>query len=237
MTDFQDNSYEQAIAAFDRGDLSESIQHFRKAIERQPGDPDLHFNIALALDGDGDAKSAEAEFREAVRLSPADAKVYLGLGTHYLKTEQLDLALVNLRQAAQLRPGWPDALTHIASALGRKAMTSRQSDDYRAYLDVVEQMLSSFPEQFLWRENRAWVLWEMNRRPEALAEAEMLLSLEPMPRHYSRLLHYQRRMGRWRDYLHTRGALVRYAFRKAVRIAQWEQAGAGETKGGHTKQK
>ena len=44
MTDFQDLHHEQAIAAFDRGNLSESIEHFRKAIEQQPGNPDLHFN-------------------------------------------------------------------------------------------------------------------------------------------------------------------------------------------------
>lgn len=237
MTDFQDLHHEQAIAAFDRGNLSESIEHFRKAIEQQPGNPDLHFNLAIVLDGNGEVNSAGAEFREALRLSPADASMHLGLGAHFLKTEQWDRAVVSFQQAIQMRPGWPDALTYMGIALGRKAKASRQNNDHRAYLDVVEQMLSLFPEQLLWRENRAWVLWKMNRRSEALAEAERLLSLEPTPRSYARLLHYQRRLGRWRDFSHTIGTMVHYTFRKAIRRVEWEQTVAGDTKEEDTKQK
>ncbi len=237
MTDFQDIHWEQAVAAFDRGHLEESIEHFRRALARLPDNSDLHLNLALVLDRSGDSQGAGAEYREAVRLNPSEALLHYGLGTHFLKTEQWDKALASFRQAVQLQPGYHDALNDSAITLGRKAKAFGQADDYRAYLDAVEQMLSLFPEKLVWRENRAWALWEMGRRSEAVAEADALLSLEPTSRNYSRVLHYQRRLGRWRDFLRTGRAMWQFEVKKGCRKLAWEKSKIEETQTGGKKRK
>ncbi len=226
MTDFQDLHFEQAVSTFDRGDLEESIEHYRKAIERQPDDASLHFNLALALNGAGDLQGAEEEFREAVRLDPMDARLHYGLGTNLFKTEQWDQAVISFRQAAQLQPGYPVAMQGAAVALGRKAKASDQTGDHRAYLEAVVQMISLLPEDLSWRDNQGWALWRIGRRSEALAVAEEMLSLEPTSRRYSRLLFYQRRLGRWRDFLRTNIAMMQFEFQRAMRRQEWQENGA-----------
>ena len=226
MTDFQNLHWEQALAAFDRGYLQESIEHFHRAIERQPANSDLHFNLAVALDRVGDVQSASVEYRKAIHLNPLDASLHYGLGAHLLKTEQWDMALASFRHAEHLQPGYPDALNRAVVTLGRKAKALRQLGGYLAYLDAVDERISQCPQTLLWRESRSWVLWEMGRRTEAAAEAEAVLSLEPTSRNYSRLLHYQRQMGHLWDFLRTSRGMIRFEFQRGWRRLKWEESRA-----------
>jgi tetratricopeptide (TPR) repeat protein len=229
MTDPQTVHRQQAAAAFDRGHLRESIEHYRKAIGCPPGDPSLHFWLALALSGVGDNSGAEAEYREAVRLGPTDAFMHHALGRHLLKTGQWERSVGSFRQAARLRPDWYNAMTGIVSALGRIAKRSNRVADFRSYLDAVEPMRSRYPDQLMWRQNRAWALWHLDRRLEAVAEMSELVSLEPSSRYFGRLLRYQHRLGQWRASGRTFLAWLRFELRIARRKQAWEESGAGET--------
>ncbi len=57
-----------------RGKRAASIDHFRKAVNADPGDPDYHFNLAVALYETGDNAGAAQQLREELQQQPNDAE-------------------------------------------------------------------------------------------------------------------------------------------------------------------
>ena len=54
------------------GRWQESLGHFEQALQRNPRDPETHFNFGNALTLLGHLERAERHFRLAVRLRPQD---------------------------------------------------------------------------------------------------------------------------------------------------------------------
>lgn len=55
-----------------RGGKQESLEHFRKAVEVDPQDPDLRFNLAVSLCRSGDVAGAQAQLRQMLSLRSND---------------------------------------------------------------------------------------------------------------------------------------------------------------------
>ena len=92
ISDYYLNQYEKAQNAFDfvasrlpltevynnlgvvaarRGQKTAS-EYFERAVEGDPGDPDYHFNLAIALARNGDSDGASHQLRELLALRPSD---------------------------------------------------------------------------------------------------------------------------------------------------------------------
>jgi cytochrome c-type biogenesis protein CcmH/NrfG len=57
-----------------------SLDNFRKALEGDPGDPDYHFNVGLALFRAGRFDEAAESFRAVLDRTPEDAEAIAMLG-------------------------------------------------------------------------------------------------------------------------------------------------------------
>lgn len=94
ISDYYQNQYEKAQNAFafvaSRLPLTEvynnlgvvagrrgqktASEYFEHAVEADPGDPDYHFNLAIALARNGDPAGASRQLRELLALRPSDAE-------------------------------------------------------------------------------------------------------------------------------------------------------------------
>jgi len=62
-----------------RGEPALALGHYERAMERQPADPGLHYNVALAYASMGKLPEAAGECREALRIDPDLVPAQLGL--------------------------------------------------------------------------------------------------------------------------------------------------------------
>jgi hypothetical protein len=114
---------------FDRGDLSQALAAFDRAIAFRPYDTNLFTsrgNVRAALD---DKDGAEADLRKGLELAPAYAEPNLHLGRFLLKEGQKAEAFVHLSRAASLNGGLlGELLEHAYKAY---------PGDVRSFLDAV----------------------------------------------------------------------------------------------------
>src|SRR5262249_51386329 len=65
--------------AFSRGDLRESLVHYRRALELKPDLADAHNNMGNVLKELGQLQEAQASYQEALRLDPSSTGIYVNL--------------------------------------------------------------------------------------------------------------------------------------------------------------
>ncbi|MGH9203720.1 MAG: tetratricopeptide repeat protein, partial [Vicinamibacterales bacterium] len=57
-------------ALYTEGRVSEAMEHYRRASELDPGNPDAHHHMATALRSLGRLLEATAHYRQVLRLDP-----------------------------------------------------------------------------------------------------------------------------------------------------------------------
>jgi tetratricopeptide (TPR) repeat protein len=101
-----DSLLETALRLEDAGQLSQAAEVYRQAIDLDPREPVLHFNLGNVLYALGQLPQSLASFRKAVRLDPAYAEAWNNLGNVHADLDQPELALAAFRRALELRPGY-----------------------------------------------------------------------------------------------------------------------------------
>jgi tetratricopeptide (TPR) repeat protein len=105
-----------------KGELEESIRHYREAVEAWPGFARAHYGLGLALDSQGNPDEAIRHYRQAVRLRPDYALAHNDLGVALASKGKIDSAISHLRQAVRADLGYADAhynLGLLLSSQGR----------------------------------------------------------------------------------------------------------------------
>lgn len=82
----------------------EAIGAYREALQMDPENAGIHFNLGLAFHETGRRAIAMAHYREAIRLRPDYAAAYLNLGTAQYENGQLEEAIGSLQRALELEP-------------------------------------------------------------------------------------------------------------------------------------
>jgi tetratricopeptide (TPR) repeat protein len=100
-----------------RGEFSEAIPAFEKALALKPDDAALSFNAAFAMQRAGDHERAMALMQRAVELDPVLDRAWYGLGISLAHVGRYEEAAVRFREAARLQPLNPYAGYHLAAVL------------------------------------------------------------------------------------------------------------------------
>jgi tetratricopeptide (TPR) repeat protein len=120
--------FEKAIACEDDGRPQEAALLYRRALEQEPDDPVLHFNLGNALYATGDYAGATEQYRAAVRLDPGYAEVWNNLGNALSELDRWPEAIEAFETALAAAPGYPEAHFNLAEthfALGRSDAARR----------------------------------------------------------------------------------------------------------------
>jgi tetratricopeptide (TPR) repeat protein len=151
---------------------AEADTAFRRALEVKKDRMSRPFDRGIELLSRGDTERATEQFHEAFLALPEVAHECLKKALHWLKSEEHERALAELDRALERNPRYPDLHNFRGVVL--------------CELDRVEEALEAFrvsseqsPCYLVPRLNRAFALIRLGEYPQAAAELESILEIEP----------------------------------------------------------
>ncbi len=150
------------------GRFEDALDSFKKALARNPNDPDSLGNIAYlyALKGT-DLDKALAMAKQAIEFQPANAAFHHTLGWVWFRKGEMEKAIGELQTALQLRPEYPLARYNLALAFYLMG-------NFDQALAGFEAVMSAEPENMKARLFRAITLAKMQKVPDAVTALEDL---------------------------------------------------------------
>ncbi|HSQ79328.1 MAG TPA: tetratricopeptide repeat protein [Candidatus Bathyarchaeia archaeon] len=100
-----------------RGQPELAAAHYEKALERQPSNPSLHYNLGLARAELHDYTKATEEFRAALKINEGFLPARLALARLLLAAGSAEAAAAECRRALESDPRSVDALTLLGTAM------------------------------------------------------------------------------------------------------------------------
>lgn len=113
-----------------KGELSEAIGAFEKAMALQPDDAALSFNAAFVLQRAGNHERAMVLMRQAIALDPKLDRAWYGLGISLAHVGRSEEAVAKFREAARLQPFNPYAGYHLAAVLFKLGRRDEMRAEY-----------------------------------------------------------------------------------------------------------
>src|SRR5262249_13798371 len=145
---------------------------FREAIAQGLSDPQAHFFLGKALAAQGHHDDAAAEYAAAYAKDPGDYDIALAHAQALLRRRKADDAERVLTAASTAHPERAGAWAELArSRAGR--------NDYAGAAELFAKAVACEPFTASLHANRAMMLSALERHPEAIAEAETALRLDP----------------------------------------------------------
>lgn len=107
----------EGLKKFEEKSYFPSFQEFMKALEDDPLNPELHLNIARALEANEEFEKSEQAYRGALKLLPKDSTRYFetlfNLAGVQAKNKKIDLALDTYQLALAMDPDSVEVKTNI----------------------------------------------------------------------------------------------------------------------------
>jgi tetratricopeptide (TPR) repeat protein len=96
-----DSYFQLGMSYHDLGLYPKAIEAFKGALKLAQKDPAVYFQLGNVAEDQGYNLEAEAYFLEGLKINPNHALILLALGRLYLKMNQAQAAISELRQATQ----------------------------------------------------------------------------------------------------------------------------------------
>jgi Tfp pilus assembly protein PilF len=129
---------QDGVHLFRRGDYTSARQCFQAALELEPDDPDLHYNLGQCYDRQGLVEQAERRYTECVQRAPNHAEGRHALAALLLRTGRT-------AEAVTLVEGWLAREPNLAAAYAEDGWVRRQRGDLPGAKDRFHQALQRDP--------------------------------------------------------------------------------------------
>ena len=110
----------QAAQSVKAGDAATAAALYREAIEAQPEDAILQYNLGLALERMGDASAERTALEAAVRLKPGFAEAENQLGYVTARAGDMAAAEAHFRNALVAAPSYAEAANNLGTLLSQQ---------------------------------------------------------------------------------------------------------------------
>jgi tetratricopeptide (TPR) repeat protein len=131
-----DALFEDALELHDSGHYADAAGAYLKAIELDPADPVLYFNLANVRYEQGDLDDSAAAYLAATQRDHDYVEAWNALGCVLSQLGRSKEAAVALRRAVELLPTYGDAHFNLASELESQGETQAASEHWRRYLQL-----------------------------------------------------------------------------------------------------
>lgn len=160
-----------------RGNIPQAIEHYNKALAKEPGNVKILVSFARMHDRQGDFEKAVAAYQQACQTDPNNAMPRNDLGLCYARQKQFDRAEQELAKAIALRPDHQLYRSNMATVLIEAGRTA----------DALSQLKSVHNEAEA-HYNLGYLLMQTGREELAVSELRRAIELKPDFSHAQRLL-------------------------------------------------
>ncbi len=150
------------------GDLKGAEESFRAALDRDPDYARAHRRLGELYFARGEAEKALASFGRAGELAEDDIETRLGIARSLKASGDVASAMKELESLHERNPQNPEVLAEYAGTLAQQGETDRAL-----------ALLAAGPDHHDVHYTTSVILRSLDRMPEALAELERALALEP----------------------------------------------------------
>ena len=130
------------------------------------------FDVASELGQKNQYDAAIVKWKEALALSPDDAKAHSNLGVVLATVGRMDEAIAQYKKAVEFEPDYPNSYTNLGVAMARKG----KLDEAIAYFEKASQLS---PWDSKTHSNLGAALAEAGRIDDAVVECQKALQLSP----------------------------------------------------------
>jgi tetratricopeptide (TPR) repeat protein len=131
-----DQLFDEALELQDSGHHAEAAEIYRRAIELDPGDPVLYFNLATVHYERGLLEDSAAAYLEATQRDSKYVEAWNAIGCVLSELKRTKEAIVALRRAVELVPDYGDAHYNLAFELESQGEISTAAQHWRRYLQL-----------------------------------------------------------------------------------------------------
>jgi tetratricopeptide (TPR) repeat protein len=208
-------SYAKGIIAYGNRNYLEALDHFRRAVEVAPENPDAQFYLGLTLTRIGEFQEAIVALEKTLKLAPAKRYVHYHLGLAYFQAAQYQAALHHFEQAVQFDPNKATAHFYLG-------YTHYQLRHYRQALPALQRALVLDPTLALTAQYyRGLAFYALERDAQAHEALQAAIAAAPdslVARNAQRYLDALARRARERRLVQLQGA-VSFQYDDNVTIA------------------
>ena len=133
---FQNNYYDQGLKALDEKQYQAAVDSLLKAVDAEPQDYAVRFNLALAYSLLGKDAEAIAQYKKTLELKPDLYQADLNLGISLLRAKDPAAAVPYLAAAAAQKPKEYRPAYYLASALLGAGDAAKAEQAYAGALDL-----------------------------------------------------------------------------------------------------
>jgi tetratricopeptide (TPR) repeat protein len=170
-----------AIATYRRNEVwASDVAIWEDAARKSPGKQRVHFQLAHTYYTDGRCADAIAQYAEAARLEQPDYGLLVDWGLAYDCTNEPDLAVAKLREAAALEPQ-----AHVYTQI---AMVYAKRSRWQEALEALAQAERLNPHYDMIYDNRGGIRARTNDLAGAEADYRHALALNPSNEHAREML-------------------------------------------------
>lgn len=160
------------VELFKKGDYAHARETFQAALELQPGDANLLFNMAQCSERLGQYSKAEQQYQQCLQIAPNHAECRLGLTALLVRENRRP-------EAMKMVEGWLASQPRLASAYAVDGWLWRQAGDLPRAQSRLQQALALDRDDNLALTEMAQVYEAMNRPDRAYVLYEHSLEVRP----------------------------------------------------------
>ncbi len=154
------------------GKASESIPHFRQALQTLPDYAQAYYNLGNALMQEGDTDEAISNYQEALQINPHYVVAHNNLGSALLQKGDLDDAISHFQAALQIKPDDAEAYNNLGNALLQQGRVDEAIINFQKALQIDPDNVDA-------RNNLGNALLREGNVDEAIAHFQKALQINP----------------------------------------------------------
>lgn len=124
------------IALAQKGDMTDAVRHFHRALQINPDDAKSINNLGKVLTSEGKLDAAIQDFNHALRIQPDDAKVLNNLSVALADEGRVRDAVQTLTRAIRLKPEYAEAYFNLGNIYAGQADYIDADLNYHQALDI-----------------------------------------------------------------------------------------------------
>jgi tetratricopeptide (TPR) repeat protein len=156
----------------DQGQLDISQEHYRRAVQNNPANPDAQYNLARLLARQGMEAEAIARYRQVISIRPDDVDARNNLGLLLARRGEAEGALEEFRKAVQVNPNYSKAFFNMGK------LFAAQGDLEKAVFNY-HQALKLNPGEIEIHLGLADALGRQGQSGEALLVLQKVVAIQP----------------------------------------------------------